>query len=77
MTNQDRVLKSRDITLPTKVHKVKAMASPIVVYRCESWTRKKPEKSENESIMSDSLQSHGLYVAHQASLSMGVPKQEY
>ena len=70
MTNQDRVLKSRDITLPTKVYKVKAMASPIVVYRCESWTRKKAE-------MSDSLQPHGLYVAHQAPLSMGIPKQEY
>ena len=37
MTNLDRVLKSRDITLPTKVHMVKAMAFPVVMYRCESW----------------------------------------
>ena len=41
MTNLDSVLKSRDITLPTKVHIVKAMVFPIVMYRCESWTIKK------------------------------------
>ena len=40
MTNLDSVLKSRDITLPTKVHLVKAMAFPIVMYGCESWTKK-------------------------------------
>ena len=39
----DRVLKSRDITLPTKVHLVKAMVSPVVMYGCESWTVKKAE----------------------------------
>ena len=38
MTNLDRVLKSRDITLPTKVHLVKAMVFPVVMYGCESWT---------------------------------------
>ena len=43
MTNLDSVLKSRDITLPTKVHLVKAMVFPIVMYRCESWTIKKAE----------------------------------
>ena len=43
MMNQDSVLKSRDITLPTKVHLVKAMASPVVIYGCESWTIKKAE----------------------------------
>ena len=43
MTNIDGVLKSRDITLPTKVHIVKAMVSPVVMYRCESWTMKKAE----------------------------------
>ena len=42
-TNLDSVLKSRDITLPTKVHLVKAMVFPVVVYGCESWTIKKPE----------------------------------
>ena len=43
MTNPDRILKSRDITLPTKVHTVKAMVFPAVMYRCESWTIKKAE----------------------------------
>ena len=43
MTNLDSILKSRDITLPTKVHVVKAMVFPVVVYGCESWTIKKAE----------------------------------
>ena len=43
MTNLDSVLKSRDITLPTKGHIVKAMVFPVVMYRCESWTIKKAE----------------------------------
>ena len=43
MTNQDSILKSRDITLPTKVHLVKAMVFPVVMYGCESWTSKKAE----------------------------------
>ena len=43
MTNLDSVLKSRDITLPTKVHLVKAMVFPVVMYGCESWTVKKDE----------------------------------
>ena len=43
MTNQDSILKSRDITLLTKVHLVKAMASPVVMYGFESWTIKKAE----------------------------------
>ena len=43
MTNVDSIFKSRDITLPTKVHLVKAMVFPVVVYRCESWTIKKAE----------------------------------
>ena len=43
MTNLDSILKNRDITLPTKVHLVKAMVFPIVMYRCESWTIKKAE----------------------------------
>ena len=43
MTNLDSILKSKDITLPTKVHLVKAMVFPIVMYRCESWTIKKAE----------------------------------
>ena len=43
MTNLDSIFKSRDITLPTKVHLVKAMVFPVVMYACESWTVKKAE----------------------------------
>ena len=43
MTNLDSIFKSRDITLPTKVHLVKAMVFPMVMYGCESWTMKKAE----------------------------------
>ena len=43
MTNLDRILKSRDITLSTKVHLAKAMVFPVVMYGCESWTVKKAE----------------------------------
>ena len=43
MTNLDSTLKSRDITLPTNVHLVKAMVFPVVMYECESWTVKKAE----------------------------------
>ena len=45
MTNLDSIFKSRDIPLPTKVHLVKAMVFPVVMYGCESWTIKKPECS--------------------------------
>ena len=44
MTNLDSLLKSRDITLPTKVHLVKVMVFPVVMYGCESWTVKKAER---------------------------------
>ena len=44
MTNLDSILKSRDITLPTKVHLVKAVIFPVVMYGCESWTVKKAER---------------------------------
>ena len=43
MTNLDNILRSRDITLPTKVHLVKAMVFPVVMYGCENWTVKKAE----------------------------------
>ena len=46
MTNLDSILKSRDITLPTKVHLVKAIVFPVVMYGCESWTVKKAECKE-------------------------------
>ena len=44
MTNLDSIFKSRDITLPTKVHLIKAMVFPVVMYGCESWTVKKAER---------------------------------
>ena len=48
MTNLDSILKSRDITLPTNVHLVKAMVFPVVMYGCESWTVKKDERQRIE-----------------------------
>ena len=49
MTNLDSILKSRDITLPTEVHLVKAMVSPVVMYGCESWTVKKAEHPRTDA----------------------------
>ena len=49
MTNLDRILKSRDITLPIKVRLVKALAFPVVMYGCESWTTKKAEHQRNDA----------------------------
>ena len=51
MTNLDSLLKSRDITLPTKVHIVKAMVFPEVMYGCESWTVKKAEHQKIDAFM--------------------------
>ena len=50
MTNLDSILKSRDITLPTKVHLVKAMLFPVVMYEYESWTIKKPERPRIDAL---------------------------
>ena len=49
MTNLDSILKSRDITLPTKVHLVKAMVFPVIMYGCESWTVKKAERPKTDA----------------------------
>ena len=49
MTNLDSILKSRDITLPTKVHLVKAMVFPVVIYGCESWTIKKAKHQRTDA----------------------------
>ena len=54
MTNLDSILKSRDITLPTKVHLVKAMVFPIVIYGCESWSIKKAEHQRKELMLLNS-----------------------
>ena len=53
MTNLDSIFKSRDITLPTKVHLVKAMVYPVVMYGCESWTIKKDPRRCNQSILKE------------------------
>ena len=50
MTNIDSILKSRNITLPTKVHLVKAMVFPVVMYGCESWTVKKAERQRIDAL---------------------------
>ena len=50
MTNLDNILKSRDISLPTKVHIVKAMVFPVVMYGCESWTIKKAERQRIDTL---------------------------
>ena len=50
MTNLDSILKSRDITLPTEVHLVKAMVFPVVTYGCESWTIRKAERPRIDAI---------------------------
>ena len=64
MTNIDSMLKSRDITLATKVHLVKAMVFPVVMYRCESWTIKKLSAKEltllSCGVGEDSSESLGL-----------------
>ena len=49
MTNLDNALKSRDITLPTNVHIVKAMVFPVVMYGCESWTIKKVDSQRSDA----------------------------
>ena len=64
MTNLDSILKSRDITLPTKVHLAKAMVFPVVICGCESWTVKKAERQRIDAFElwygEDSLESLGL-----------------
>ena len=50
MTNLDSIFKSRDITLPTKVHLVKAMVFPVVMYGCETWTVKKAERRRIDAL---------------------------
>ena len=61
MTNLDSILKSRDITLPTKVCQVKAMVFPVVMYGCESWTMKKAEcrRMDAFGVGEDSWESPG------------------
>ena len=51
MTNLDSIFKSRDITLPTKVHLVKAMVFPVVMYGCESWNVKKAERRRIDAVV--------------------------
>ena len=69
MTNLDSILKSRDITLPTKVHLVKALVFPVVMYGCESWTIKKAERRridafELEKTLESPLDSKEIQPVH-------------
>ena len=57
MTNLDNILKSRDITLPTKFHLVKAMVFPVVMYGYESWTIKKAERQRIDVVLEKTLES--------------------
>ena len=83
MTNLDSVLKSRDITLPTKVHLIKAMDFPIVTFGCESWTACKHAQSLLLLLLLLSHSSHVRLcatprtIAYQAPLSMEFSRQEY
>ena len=78
MTNLDSILKSRNVTLPTKVHLVKAMVFPVVMYGCESWTIKKAALAAPAHRFSRvRLFATPWTVAPQAPLSMGFFRQEY
>ena len=77
MTNLDSILKSRDITLPTKVHIVKAVAFPVVMYGCDSWTIKKVVKVKVRSLSHVYLFVTPWTVAYEAPLSMGFSRQAF
>ena len=72
MTNLESILKSRDITLPTKVHLVKAMVFPVVMYGCESWTIKKAEHQSIDAFEEDVLEKTLLspWIARRSSQSI-------
>ena len=57
MTNLDSIFKSRDITLPTKIHLVKTVVFPVVTYGCESWTIKKAERQRIDAFEEKTLES--------------------
>ena len=77
MTNLESILKSIDITLPTKVHIVKAVAFPVVMYGCDSWTIKKVVKVKVRSLSRVYLFVTPWTVAYEAPLSMGFSRQAY
>ena len=72
MTNLDNILKSRDFTLPTEVHLVKAMVFPVVVFGCESWTIKKAEHQSIDAFEEDVLEKTLLspWIARRSSQSI-------
>ena len=77
MTNLDSILKTRDITLPTKVHLVKAMVFPVVMYGCESWTIKKAVSEWVKLFSIVRLFATPWTIAYQAPPSIGFPRPEY
>ena len=64
MTNLDSIFKSRDITLPTKVHLVKAMVFPVVMHGCKSWTVKKAERRRIEKTLESPLDCKEIQPVH-------------
>ena len=74
MTNLDSILKSKDITLPTKVRVVKAVFFPVVIYGCESWTVKKAAAAA-KSLQSCPTLCDPMMAAHQAPPSLGFSRQ--
>ena len=80
MTNLDNIFKSRDIILPTKVHLVKVMVFPVIMYGCESWSVKKAECRRIDAFELwcwGKLLRVSWTAAYQASLPMGFSRQEY
>ena len=75
MSNLDSIFKSRDITLPTKVHLVKAMVFPVVMYGCESWTIKKVAAAK--SLQSCPTLCDPIDGSPPGSLSLGFSRQEH
>ena len=72
MTKLDSILKSRDITLPTKVRLVIAMVFPVVMYGCESWTIKKAEKKKKRKLSAKELMPFNCGVGEDSSESLGL-----
>ena len=77
MTNLESILKSRDIMLPTKVHIIKAMVFPVVVYKCESWTIKQMLLLLLSCFSCVQLCATPEMAAHQAPLSLGFSRKEH
>ena len=77
MTNLDSIFKSRDITLPTKIHLVKAMVFPVVTYGCESWTVKKAERRRIDAFGQRSLACCSPWGSQRLGHNLSTEQQQY